>query len=56
MLWLAKTDHPSGAWADYDPTGGWPFGKTLPYHTVLATAAVIDGAAVAEVHGDEDGT
>jgi len=55
MLWLAKKDHPRGAWTDQDPTGGWPFGTTLPYHAVLATTAVLDGCAIAEVRRDEDG-
>ncbi|MEV0272295.1 DUF4262 domain-containing protein [Hamadaea sp. NPDC050747] len=55
-LWLAKKDHPRGIWADFDPIGGWPFGKTLPYHTVLATPAVIGGSVVTNVRRDEDGT
>lgn len=55
MLWLDKQDHPRGAWTDQDPSGGWPFGTTLPYHPVQATQQVLDGEPVIQVHREADG-
>jgi Domain of unknown function (DUF4262) len=55
MLWLSKHDHPRGVWTDHDPTGGWPFGATLPYHTVHATQDVLDGAPIRKAARDQAG-
>lgn len=55
LLWIPRDDHPAGDWTEQDPST-WPFHPTLPYHAVLTTAAVLEGASVDRVGRDLDGT
>jgi hypothetical protein len=55
QLWLAKSEHPAGAWTDHDPYAGWPFGTSLPYLPAITSDRVLQGAPIVCVMRDHDG-
>ena len=55
LLWKPRAEHPAGTWTENDAIA-WPFHPTLPYHSVLTTAAVLDGEPVGMVARDPGGT
>ncbi|GAA1221195.1 hypothetical protein GCM10009665_09210 [Kitasatospora nipponensis] len=44
LLWIAREES-SGPWVDEDPSHGWPFPTSLPFHEVLASPEVVSGDA-----------